>query len=50
MIYDMTAVGAIIRGMTDETRAAWWWLFRIYGADEAIRLIDKWWFEARKKL
>lgn len=46
MIYDMTADGEIIQGMTDETRAAWWWLFRTYGADEAIRLIDKWGFEA----
>ena len=39
---DMTAVGAIIRGMTDETRAAWWWMFQIYGADKALTLGWKW--------
>lgn len=46
MNYDMTAEGEIIQGMTDETRAAWWWLFQIYGADDALILGRKWGVEA----
>lgn len=46
MNYDTTAEGEIIQVMTDETRAAWWWLFQIYGADKALILGRKWGVEA----
>lgn len=45
MNYDMTVEGEIIQGMTDETRAAWRWMFQIYGADDALTLGRKWGIE-----
>lgn len=28
--------------VTDEQRSMWWYLFRFYGAFEAVRLVEKW--------
>ena len=41
-MYDQTREGAIIGEMSDDDKPAWWYLFRFYGAHEAIRLMTKW--------
>lgn len=49
-MFDTTREGAVIRelqpqldrGSLENESLFWWWLFRIYGADRALKLAQKW--------
>lgn len=44
-IYDTTREGAIILGMPEEERSAWWWIAKLYPcADDMYTKMREWGF------